>query len=109
MLIRYLKEIELHHADKKKMPTGNHINEYTLIGKYRVQKQTLEDSITATIYGANISKMLRIATPKHDLESFLIPKVDNKKDNISQYYIYDNGVRYKIVVVRDAYIDIERI
>lgn len=109
MLIRYLDEVELLKANKIKTSTGNYINEYSSVNKYRVQKQTLQDSITATIYGANINKMLRIATPKHDLESFLIPKVANKQDNISLYYIKDNELIYKIVVVRDAYLDIERI
>ena len=33
----------------------------------------------------------------------------NKQDNISLYYIKDNELIYKIVVVRDAYLDIERI
>lgn len=109
MLIRYLEEVELLKANKIKTSTGNYINEYSNVEKYKVQKQTLQDSITATIYGANINKMLRIATPKHDLESFLIPKVDNKQDNISHYYIKHNDALYKIVVVRDAYLDIERI
>ena len=110
MLIRHLENATLQKAIKEKTRSGNLINStYENIKEYRIQKQILEDVITSSIYGANVNKMLRIATPLHDLEKYLLPKVANKTDNISHYYILYENVLYKIVAVRESHIDIERI
>ena len=110
MLIKNLINCELKKASKEKTATGSLIvNDYELINNYRVQKDTLQDIITTTMYGSDVNKMLRIASPLHDLEAYLLPKVDNKKDNISMYYIYIDNVQYKIVAVREYYVDIKRL
>lgn len=110
MLIRHLENATLKKAIKEKTTSGNLINAgYELIKEYRIQVQVLQDTITSTIYGSNINKMLRIASPLHDLENYLLPKVANKEDNTSLYYIFYKDVQYKIVAVTSAYIDIERI
>lgn len=110
MLIKNLNKCELKKAVKEKTPTGNLIvSDYELIKPYRVQVETLQDIITTTMYGSDVNKMLRIASPLHDLESYLLPKVDNVDDNISLYYIYLKGVQYKIVAVREYYLDIKRV
>ena len=110
MLIKNLEKCELRKAEKNKKSTGNVIiNDYDKIGEYRVQEQTLQDEVTSTIYGSDVNKMLRIASPLHRLETYLIPKVDNVTDNISFYYIFYKGIQYKIVAVRQFYIDIKRI
>ena len=74
-----------------------------------MQEQILQDQVTSTIYGSDVNKMKRIASPLHDLESYLLPKVDNVKDNISDYFVFYKGMQYKIVAVRDYFIDIKRI
>ena len=110
MLIKNLKTATLKKADKTKTNTGNLVNDsYTIIGDYRIQIQTLQDEVSSNIYGSDVNKMLRIASPLHDLENYLLPKVDNKQDNISTYYIFYNDTQYKIVAVRDYYIDISRL
>ena len=110
MLIRHLENATLKKAIKEKTSTGNLvIAGYEKIKDYRVQTQILEDVITSSIYGANVNKMLRIATPLHDLENYLLPKVANKSDNTSMYYIFYKGTQYKIIAVRGGYIDIERV
>ena len=110
MLIKNLETATLKKANKTKTTTGNLVNtEYTTIKEYRIQTQTLQDEITANIYGSDVNKMLRIASPLHDLENYLLPKVDNKEDNISTYYIFYNNTQYKIVAVRDYYLDISRL
>ena len=108
MLLRYLKPITLKKAYKEKQANGTYKNSYERVGFYNVQMQSLtDDEVSATIYGANITKMLRLSSPLGDLEEYLLPKVDNKEDNISNYYIEIGTKTYKIVSVSDDRIDIE--
>lgn len=108
MLLRYLKPINLKKAEKQKQPNGIYKNTYNVIKVYNVQIQDLtDDEVSATIYGANINKMLRISSPLGNLEEYLLPKVDNKQDNISYYYIFIGNKTYKIVSVAEDRIDIE--
>ena len=109
MLIKNLnkRKVALMKANKHITPTGiKKVEDYTKIGDYSVQEQILEDVISATIYGADINKMKRIASPLHDLEAYLLPKVENKEDNISTYYIFMDDKQYKITAVRSYYLDI---
>lgn len=108
MLLRYLKPITLKRAEKEKQRNGTYKNSYIVISDYRVQIQQLtDDVISASIYGANLSKMLRISTPLNNLEKYLLPKVENKEDNISNYYIFIGNKTYKVVAVAEDRIDIE--
>lgn len=107
-LIRYLKEASLLKSDKVKQPNGSYVKSFILIDKYNVQVNNLEDEINATIYGANIDKMLSIMDALGNLYAFLFSKVDNTKDNISLYYIQIGNVRYKIKSVKESGIIIER-
>ena len=110
MLIKNLEKATLKKAIKEKTQTGNIIiSSYEKIDDYRIQEQTLQDEVTSTIYGADVNKMLRIASPLHRLERYLLPKVDNIDDNVSFYYLFYKGIQYKIVAVRDYYIDIKRL
>lgn len=108
-LVRYLEKVELVKSVNKKQSNGTFIKTFTKIGDYRVQKKSLDDEVSATIYGANITKMLEISTALGDLEEYLIPKVDNQKDNVSFYFIVLNDTRYKISSVRSNGITIERV
>lgn len=108
MLLRYLKDVTLNKATKIKQLNGTYTNSYTKIDDYKVQMQNLtDDEISATIYGAKITKMFRLSTPLGNLEEYLLTKVDNKQDNISDYYVEYNDKTYKIVSVSDDRIDIE--
>ena len=110
MIIKNLSKCTLKKATKEKTSTGNLIDTgYTIISDYRIQEQILQDEITSTMYGADVNKMLRIASPLHKLENYLLPKVDNIEDNVSDYYIFYNDVQYKIIAVRSYYIDLRRI
>ena len=108
MLLRYLKPITLKKASKNKQANGTYTNSYIDVNSYKVQLQNItDDEISATIYGAKITKMLRLSSPLGNLEEYLLPKVDNKQDNISNYYIEYGNKTYKIVSVSDDRIDIE--
>jgi len=108
MLLRYLSPITLKKATKEKQANGTYSNTYEVISNHNVQMQNLmDDSVSATIYGAKINKMLRISSPLGNLEEYLLPKVENQQDNISNYYIFIDNKTYKIVSVSNDRIDIE--
>ena len=109
MLLRYLKPITLKKATKTKQINGTYIDTYETIDNYNVQKQTLESEVDAQVYGADISKMLRLISPNNELENYLLSKLTNEADNISKYFIYDNNVKYKIVAVSPNKVDITRL
>lgn len=110
MLIKNLEKATLKKATKEKTSTGNLVNaSYTKIDDFRVQEQVLQDEVSSTMYGSDVNKMIRVASPLHRLERYLMPKVDNKNDNVSLYYLFYKNIQYKIVAVRDYYIDLERI
>ena len=108
-LIRYLKEVKLLKSVKEKASNGSYIKGYTEIGTYNVQIDNLQDEISASIYGANLNKMLSISDALNELHLILSGKVDNTDDNISLYYIEIGPVLYKINSVKENGIVIERI
>ena len=63
MLLRYLEKVTLKKSETIKQANGSRIEEYKTIDDYKVQKQELDDQISASIYGASIVNMLRIKTP----------------------------------------------
>lgn len=109
MLLRYLKEIELKNATKTKQANGISKNDYVLIKKYNVQIEEMRDEISASIYGANINRMLRVISPNGILERYLKEKINNKEDNVSKYFIFIGNVPYSIKQVQEKSIDIERL
>lgn len=108
-LVRYLEEVELVKSTNVKQPNGTYIKGFSHIDNYKIQRKRLDDEVSATIYGANITKMWEISTALGDLEQYLIPKVDNKEDNISLYFIVLENTRYKINSVKNNAITIERL
>ena len=108
-LVRYLQEAKLLKSVNVKQSNGVYIKTFTEISTYQVQVKNLEDEISATIYGANIDKMLNISDALGELSCYLTSKVDNVNDNISLYFIEIDSTRYKIVSVKEKSINIERI
>ena len=109
MQLRYLNKVTLMKGENIPQKNGELVLEYKNIKDYNVQVQNLEDEVSASVYGSNINKMLRLKSPNKLLEKFLMPKVSNKQDNISNYYIsYEDSI-YKISAVNSVKIDIERI
>ena len=104
-----LESIDLYRIGKETLPDGDVQETETQIGTYKVVIQELNDNVSATIYGADITKMWDISSPLKDLEDYLIPKVDNQEDNISLYFINLEGSRYKIRSVKKSGITIERV
>ena len=109
MQLRYLTKITLYKGNDIPQKNGELVLGYERINDYNVQTQNIEDDVSASIYGSNINKMLRLRSPNKVLENYLIPKVNNKADNISKYYIGYEDSMYRISAVNTARIDIERI
>lgn len=109
MLLRYLERATLQKATKVAQTNGTYTQTLTNEAIYNVQEQELTDEISASIYGANIYKMIRIKSVKHELEDYLYTKVNNKEDNISNYYIKINNRTYKVKSVSLKGIDLELI
>lgn len=99
---RYLKDISLYKITPTKQTNGTYINTYTLIDTYRGLLEALQDEISASIYGSLLNKMYRIRSVKNALELYL-----ESIEKISEYCIVYNNMRFKVVSVKDKYIDIE--
>lgn len=110
-LIR-LKDVSLFKYSVVITADGDRQETATKIGDYKVIIQELSDSVDATIYGSNINKMVRISSVRDLLEKYLRPKLNNTDDNISMYKIHytnDAGInKFKIISVKEKYIDCER-
>lgn len=106
MQLRYLKSVDLKKATKEKQPNGTYLETLTLVSSYSVQMQELNDEISASIYGADLYKIIRIKSVNSELEAFLKSKMNNEEDNISKYYVFIDNMQYKIKSVRENWVDI---
>lgn len=109
-MISDLIEVTLKKACWEKASNGQPVvKTYHHVKKYFAFKQNLEDDISVSIYGANINKMLRIETIRHELEQYLNNIIENKKEKVSDYFIFYNSSIYKITSVNEYKIVIERV
>jgi len=107
LLLRYLEKAVVYKATKTKQPNGRYVETLERIKSFKVQEQELDDEISASVYGANIHKMLRIKSARNTIENYLYPKVNNEQDNISNYYVFIKSRKYKIVSVNSKGVDLE--
>ena len=105
--LRYLTNVELDKSIKTKQDNGVMGATYQKIADHLVQIQELTDEISTAIYGADVNRMYRISSPHASLEAFLFEKVNNTSDNVSLYTIVYHAHRYRIVAVKNNWIDIE--
>lgn len=102
--LRYLQKCKLLKGTKTKQPNGSYKIAYEKINEYNVQIQKVTDSISATIYGADINRMYRFLSPLKDLETYLSDKFNYSDDNVTSYYL-ELDKRYVIVSINDNWID----
>ena len=107
MQLRRIKEVDLIQVSHTKRANGTLEDSYTKLSSYKIIPQELQDQVSASIYGANIDKTLRISSIRNELETLLKGKLNNDSDNISNYLIQYDSNLYKIVSVRTKWIDIE--
>lgn len=107
MLLRYLKTAIIKKATRTKQANGRYIETLKEVERFVIQEMEIDDTISASIYGANINRMLRVRSPMKKLEAYLNTKVTNKQDNISYYYVFIDAKKYKIVSVNSKGVDLE--
>ncbi len=105
-LIR-LENITLYKLSKTTLPDGERTETLDEGTPYQALVQYLDDEVAVATYGADVAKVHRIATLHNELEKTLIPKVRNRKDNVSNYMIEYNDNQYSILKVTPRYIDIK--
>lgn len=105
MQLRYLADCTLLHNTKVKQPNGNYTLTLEVVGSYKAQIQKLTDSISATIYGADINRMYRFSSPLKELEKAIANKFNFNEDNITNYSIKHEDKIYKIVAINDNWVD----
>lgn len=109
MQLRYVISVELIKATKTKQTNGTYIETHNKIADYSIQTQELTDEVSASIYQADLNKITRIKSINGELEIYLKGKLVNETDNISKYFIVIDETKYKIVSVRQNWIDIQAI
>ena len=107
MQLRRLKSCNLIQVTHTKRNNGTMSDSYKQLNTYKVIPQDLQDQVSASIYGADINKTTRISSIRNELETLLKGKLNSDSDNISKYLIELNDNLYKIVSVKDKWIDIE--
>ena len=105
MKLTRLEDITLHKLTKVTLPDGERADVPDEGITYQALIQYLDDEVATAMYGADIAKVHRVATIRNELEHFLLPKVENKQGNISDYILSYNGNYYSILKVTPRYLD----
>lgn len=105
MRIIDLENVTLYGVIKDKKSDGDPTENYNNLGIYKAGVQYLDDSVAASIYGANVNKTYRVSSLHFDLEKYLLPKINNSPDNLSNYLIGYLGNKFKLERVTPKYID----
>lgn len=103
--LRYLKKCKLIKGTKAKQPNGSYKMVYEDISEYEAQIQKVTDSVSATVYGADINRMYRFSSPLKELEAYLSEKFNYGDDNVTNYYLELDSKRYSITSINDNWID----
>lgn len=105
MRIIDLENVTLYKVTKGTKPDGDPTESHNEINTYEAGVQYLDDSVAASIYGANVNKTYRVSSLHSDLEKYLLPKINNSPDNLSNYLIGYLGNKFKLERVTPKYID----
>lgn len=105
--LRYLEQCFLCNRVKKYQSNGTQKETFPEIKDYLIQIQDFYDDISASIYGADINKMIRICSPHNVLENYLLEKMNFSNDNITNYSIKRGNIIYEIVSVKKHWIDLK--
>lgn len=106
-LVRLQKIILYKILGRTTLPDGERAEQFDEGTPYQALIEYLDDEVSAATYGADITKVQRIATIRNELEHLLLPKVNNTEDNISKYIIEYKNNKFSILRVTPRYIDIK--
>lgn len=105
--LRYLETVSLNERNREISPNGSLVETYPKIEYYQVQVQDINDEVSASIYGADMNHMIRVASPHQRLEKLLKTKVNFTADNVTNYCIQRGSFIYEIVSVKEHFIDLK--
>lgn len=100
-----LEKVTLYQVNKITKRDGDPDELHISLGEYDAGVQYLDDSVAASIYGAEVTKTYRVSSLHSDLEKLLLPKINNNPDNLSNYLISYQDNKFKIQRVTPKYID----
>ena len=104
--LRYLEPCTLCLRNKTRQDNGAITETFDDVKNYLIQVQDLYDEVSASIYGADLNKTMRITSPHNVLEYYLIDKVNFTTDNVTNYAIKKGNFVYEILSVKKHWIDI---
>lgn len=107
--LRDLVNVDLYSVEKVKQPNGAYLDAMFYESEYQVLVEELDDTVSVSVYGADIHQMKRLRSVRGDLEAFLATKMQNQSDNVSKYNLVLDNVKYRIVTVRKKGVDIKQI
>lgn len=105
MRLTRLEKVTLYEVTKGVKPDGDPTEDYELISEYDAGVQYLDDSVAASVYGANVTKTYRVSSLHSEIEKYLLPRINNSQDNLSNYLIEYLGNKFKIERVTPKYLD----
>lgn len=100
-----LEKVTLYHVIKGTAKDGDPTEIYDKLEEYDAGVQYLDDGVSASIYGAEVTKTYRVSSLHLSLENFLLPKINNNPDNLSNYLIEYLGNKFKVQRVTPKYVD----
>lgn len=112
MRIIRLEDCSLFKLGRTVGEDGDTIETYEKIKEYKVEIQYVDDTLQVDNftyyinYAPDIDKVLRVASIRNELETYLLPKNNNKEDNISNYVLEYKEDKYRILKVTPKYIDV---
>lgn len=104
--LRYLTKATLLISETTIEDNGAPVSSFKELNTYDVQIEKVSDSVSASTYGADITKMYRISSIRKELETYLVSKFNYDLDNISNYFIVNNGKTFKVVSINGNYVDV---
>lgn len=106
-LLRKLEKVVLYKVILKTETNGAKVvDHYQKINDYNIIFLEINDELSINTYGAEINSIKRISSVRDELENFLKLKMDSNEDNISLYQIEYASKKYKIISVKNHWIDI---
>lgn len=105
--LRYLKTCFLVSRTKTRQTNGSITESFTDLKSYEIQVQDIYDEVSASLYGSDVNKMIRLCSPHNVLENDLLEKVNFTSDNITKYGIRLGKFIYEIVSVKQHWIDVK--
>lgn len=112
MRIIRLEDITLYKLIRIIGDDGDTGEDFEKINDYQVEVEFVDYNLTVPNYSyyenyaPTIDKSLRVSSIRNELEQYLLPKMNNKEDNLSDYLLEWKEEKYRILKVTPRYVEI---